>query len=74
MKMESKIIFKTDTTENFEPIVLFRKTLELIELYGQHNNCAIQIGNLIIPVERWDSETTLMSKYFKILEDIENEK
>ena len=70
MKLERKIIFKADPTENLMPIVLIRKALGLIDLYGQHNNCAIQIGNLIIPVEYWDSENTLMSKYFKILEDI----
>ena len=72
MKMDSMIIFKADTTENLLPICLFRKALGLINLYGQHSNCAIQIGNIIIPVEYWDSENTLMSKYFKILEDIKN--
>ena len=72
MRIESKIIFKADTTANFAPIALFRKALELINLYGQHNNCVIQIGNIVIPIERWDSVNTLMGKYFKILEDIKN--
>lgn len=70
MKMESKIIFKAVATEIIAPMSLFSKALGLVALYGQCNNCAIQINNVIIPIEHGDNEKALMVKYKKILEDL----
>lgn len=70
MKMESKIIFKAVATEIIAPMSLFSKALGLVALYGQCNNCAIQINNVIIPIEHGDDEKALMAKYKKILEDL----
>lgn len=70
MKMESKLIFQAVATEIIAPMSLFSKTLGLVALYGQPSNCAVQINNVIIPIEYGDDEKALMNKYKKILEDI----
>jgi hypothetical protein len=70
MKMQSTLIFQAVATEIIAPMVLFSKALGLVALYGQHSNCAVQINNVIIPIEYGDNEKTLMSKYKKILEDM----
>ena len=70
MKIKSKIIFQAVATEIIAPMSLFSKALGLVALYGQHSNCAIQINNVIIPIEYGDDEKTLMNKYKKILEDM----
>ena len=56
MKIESKIIFKAVAVERIAPMSLFSKALGLVALYGQCNNCAIQINNVIIPIEHGDDE------------------